>query len=71
MSNFFLFLLIFIILVIFLLFQIYFYQNKIAINNTKIKNMEQFENKLEKINYKLDIPTIQNLLSDYNYLNKN
>ena len=33
--------------------------------------MEQFENKLEKIDYKLDIPTIQNLLSDYNHLNEN
>ena len=60
-----------ILLFLFLFFQIYFYQKKIIKNDNQLKNIENFKNKLSKIDYNLDIHSIKNLLEDYNKLNKN
>jgi len=69
MSQFNLFLCIFILLTIFIIIQAYFYQKKININNKKINDMEKFKNQLENIdNYTLDISSIQKLLQDYTNL---
>jgi len=69
MSQFNLFLCIFILLTIFIIIQAYFYQKKININNEKINDMEKFKNQLENIdNYTLDISSIQKLLQDYTNL---
>lgn len=69
MTQFNLFLCIFILLSIFIIIQAYFYQKKININNEKINDMEKFKNQLENIdNYTLDISSIQKLLQDYTIL---
>jgi hypothetical protein len=68
MIQFNLFLCIFILLCIFIFIQAYFYQKKINMTNEKINNMEKFKNQLEKIDYTLDISSIQNLLHDYTNL---
>ena len=48
--------------------QAYFYQKKLNYTNEKINNMEKFKNQLEKIDYTLDISSIQKLLHDYTNL---
>jgi len=68
MNQFNLFLCIFILLSIFIVVQAYFYQKKINATNEKINNMEKFKNQLEKIDYTLDISSIQKLLNDYTNL---
>ena len=68
MNQFNLFLCIFILLSIFIIVQAYFYQKKINATNEKINNMEKFKNQLEKIDYTLDISSIQKLLNDYTNL---
>jgi hypothetical protein len=68
MNQFNLFLCIFIILTIFIVVQAYFYQKKLNDTNEKINNMEKFKNQLEKIDYTLDISSIQKLLNDYTNL---
>ncbi len=68
MNQFNLFLCIFILLSIFIVIQAYFYQKKINATNEKINNMEKFKNQLEKIDYTLDISSIQKLLNDYTNL---
>jgi len=68
MNQFNLFLCIFILLTIFIVVQAYFYQKKINATNEKINNMEKFKNQLEKIDYTLDISSIQKLLNDYTNL---
>ena len=68
MNQFNLFLCIFILLTIFIVIQSYFYQKKINATNEKINNMEKFKNQLEKIDYTLDISSIQKLLNDYTNL---
>ena len=68
MNQFNLFFCIFILLTIFIVVQAYFYQKKINITNEKINNMEKFKNQLEKIDYTLDISSIQKLLNDYTNL---
>jgi hypothetical protein len=65
MTQFNLFLCIFILLCIFIIVQAYFYQIKINATNEKINNMEKFKNQLENIDYTLDISSIQKLLHDY------
>ena len=68
MNQFNLFFCIFILLTIFIVVQSYFYQKKINATNEKINNMEKFKNQLEKIDYTLDISSIQKLLNDYTNL---
>ena len=68
MNQFNLFFCIFILLTIFIVVQAYFYQKKINATNEKIINMEKFKNQLEKIDYTLDISSIQKLLNDYTNL---
>ena len=68
MNQFNIFLYIFILLTIFIVVQAYFYQKKINATNEKINNMEKFKNQLEKIDYTLDISSIQKLLNDYTNL---
>lgn len=68
MNQFNLFLCIFILLTIFILAQAYFYQKKLNYTNEKINNMEKFKNQLEKIDYTLDISSIQKILNDYTNL---
>ena len=68
MNQFNLFLCIFILLTIFIVVQAYFYQKKLNYTNEKINNMEKFKNQLEKIDYTLDISSIQKLLHDYTNL---
>jgi hypothetical protein len=68
MNQFNLFLCIFILLTIFIVVQAYFYQKKINATNEKINNMEKFKNQLEKIDYTLDISSIQKILNDYTNL---
>lgn len=68
MNQFNLFLCIFILLTIFIVAQAYFYQKKINATNEKINNMEKFKNQLEKIDYTLDISSIQKILNDYTNL---
>jgi len=68
MNQFNLFFCIFILLTIFIVVQAYFYQKKINATNEKIINMEKFKNQLEKIDYTLDITSIQKLLNDYTNL---
>ena len=65
MNQFNLFLCIFILLTIFIVVQAYFYQKKLNATNEKINNMEKFKNQLEKIDYTLDISSIQKILNDY------
>ena len=68
MNQFNLFFCIFILLTIFIVVQSYFYQKKINATNEKINNMEKFKNQLEKIDYTLDISSIQKILNDYTNL---
>ena len=68
MNQFNLFFCIFILLTIFIVVQAYFYQKKINATNEKINNMEKFKNQLEKIDYTLDISSIQKILNDYTNL---
>lgn len=68
MNQFNLFLCIFILLTIFIIIQAYFYQKKLNATNEKINNMEKFKNHLEKIDYTLDISSIQKILNDYTNL---
>ena len=68
MNQFNLFLCIFILLTIFIIVQSYFYQKKLNYTNEKINNMEKFKNQLEKIDYTLDISSIQKILNDYTNL---
>ena len=68
MNQFNIFLYIFILLTIFIVVQAYFYQKKINATNEKINNMEKFKNQLEKIDYTLDISSIQKILNDYTNL---
>ena len=68
MNQFNLFLCIFILLTIFIVVQAYFYQKKLNATNEKINNIEKFKNQLEKIDYTLDISSIQKILNDYTNL---
>lgn len=66
-----LFILIIIIFLLFIMMQIYFYMQKYNKNTTIIKNVEQFEAKLNNKEYILNDESIEILLEDYNKLKKN
>jgi hypothetical protein len=69
------FIIVFIVLITFILFQILYYNNIFNKNYNKIEKIDNFTNKLDRIDHKtdyiLDDSSLNNLLQEYNNLNNN